>query len=231
MRILVVIWMIWVALACAKDGEVQKTPEPQAKSFRYLALGDSYTIGTAIGRDSSYAALLRDSLRLSRADSIYYEVIATNGWTTHDLTLGLDTAAPDSNFDVVSLLIGVNNQYQGLTIEEYRSEFLHLATEAIALSQGDPRKVMVYSIPDWGVSPAGAGNRRVISLQIDAFNAAQKEVCDSLQLDFYDITQASRQALQDPSLIASDGLHFSVKMHQEWMRSTYQDWLQKLQLP
>ncbi len=201
------------------------------ESFRYLALGDSYTIGTAIGRDSSYAALLRDSLRSAANDSIFYKVIATNGWTTADLQKGIDTAQPDSNFDLVSLLIGVNNQYQGRSISEYRVEFRALAEQAIALARGNPQKVMVYSIPDWGVSPAGSSNRALIAQKIDDFNRAQKGICDSLGLDFFDITTSSRAGLQDPSLIASDGLHFSTKMHRRWMRMTYKAWYDKLRQP
>lgn len=231
MRELLLIWTILISLACNKAQPIEEPPVMEPSTFRYLALGDSYTIGTAIGRDSSYSALLSDSLKISSSDSVYYEVIATNGWTTGDLQNGIYTAQPDSNFDAVSILIGVNNQYQRRSIAEYRREFRVLAEAAIAFAQGDPNKVMVYSIPDWGVSPAGGNNRALIAQQIDDFNVAQREICDSLKLDFYDITTSSRGGLQDPSLIAKDGLHFSTKMHRIWMRSTYADWYQKLMLP
>mgnify|MGYP002276981752 CR=1 FL=1 len=230
MRGLILSWILLVLMACAKESNL---PSPDSnQTYRYLALGDSYTIGTAIGQDSSYSALLADSLRKSSQDSIFYQVIATNGWTTADLQAGIVEAAPDSNFDLVSILIGVNNQYQGRSITEYRREFKDLALQAIAFADGDPRKVMVFSIPDWGVSPAGSGrNRTQTSIEINAFNAAQKAIADSLNLDFFDITTSSRKGLQDPSLIASDGLHFSAKMHLEWMRANYAAWYQKLIRP
>lgn len=230
MRGLILSWILLVLMACAKESN---PPAPNdIPVYRYLALGDSYTIGTAIGQDSSYAALFVDSLKSVSSDSVFYQVIAKNGWTTADLQAGIRQESPDSSFDLVSILIGVNNQYQGRSIEEYKREFKDLALQAIALSGGEPRNVMVFSVPDWGVSPAGSGRDRTqTSIEINAFNAAQKSIADSLNLAFYDITISSRKGLQDPSLIASDGLHFSVKMHREWMRTFYLDWYQKLSSP
>lgn len=215
-------------LACSEDSDTEVDSSPAVNTYRYLALGDSYTIGTAIGVDSSYSAQLRDSLKISSPDSIFYQVIATNGWTTRDLQNGINSAQPDSNFDLVSILIGVNNQYQRRSIAEYEREFLSLALQAIQFAKGDKQRVMVFSIPDWGVSPAGSGNRALIATQIDDFNSAQKAIADSLGLSFYDITGSSRQGIQDPSLIASDGLHFSTKMHRIWMRDHFEAWLEKI---
>jgi len=216
--------------AC-QDQDVQED-EPQglsSQTYRYLALGDSYTIGTAIGVDSSYSAQLVDSLEASQeADSVYYQVIATNGWTTADLQNGINRDQPDSSFDVVTILIGVNNQYQRRSIPEYEIEFRSLLDQAIIFAANRKERVLVVSIPDWGVSPAGAGNRAQVASEIDAFNAAQKAICDSLQVDFVNITEISRQGLNDPQLIARDGLHFSKAMHRLWMKELYASWYGKI---
>lgn len=228
MRILFFAWTLLLFLACAKDGGTTPSPNANVKTYRYLALGDSYTIGTAIGEKKAYPVLLVDSLESQIPDSVEYEVIARNGWTTADLQIGINSAEPDSSFDVVTILIGVNNQYQGLSISEYRSEFLNLLNQAISFAQGEKERVLVISIPDWGVSPAGAGNRNQIAAEINDFNFAQKQVCDSLEVDFIDITSLSRTGLSNSAYIASDGLHFSAKMHQLWMRALYPMWNQKI---
>ncbi len=230
-----ILWCLYLPLiiGCSKGepqvNQSQDTAEP--KVYRYLALGDSYTIGTAIGVDSSYSAQLRDSLiSVKPQDSIFYQVIATNGWTTRNLLDGIATARPDSNFDAVSLLIGVNNQYQRRSIDEYEQEFTQLLNQAIAFAKNQKERVIVISIPDWGVSSAGAGNRNQIATEIDAFNAAQKAICDSLEVDFIDITPLSRTGLNDPKLIAQDGLHFSATMQRLWMLLMYDDWFSKISM-
>lgn len=228
MRILFFAWTLLLTLACAKDGDNNQSSHANVKTYRYLALGDSYTIGTAIGEKKAYPVLLVDSLDSQISDSIEYEVIARNGWTTADLQNGINSAEPDSSFDVVTILIGVNNQYQGLSISEYQGEFLKLLNQAISFAQGEKERVLVISIPDWGVSPAGAANRMQIAAEINDFNFAQKQVCDSLEVDFIDITSLSRTGVSNSAYIASDGLHFSAKMHQLWMRALYPMWNQKI---
>lgn len=229
MRFISLLWFLLIFMACAEDNAVPIPKEASPRYFRYLALGDSYTIGTAIGRDSAYSALLGDSLQAAyNLDTVEYQVIAKNGWTTADLKNGISMAAPDSSFDIVTLLIGVNNQYQGRSISEYEREFEELAHQAIVFAGGRPARVLVISIPDWGVSPAGAGNRTQVAAQIDAFNAAQKTICDSLGINFVDITPLSRTGLNDSELIARDGLHFSSQMHQLWMRKIYPHWYAKI---
>lgn len=212
-----------VILACTKAEQPVPPTAPPSKTIRYLALGDSYTIGTAIGVDSSYSAQLCDSLN-STGDTVLYQVIARNGWTTMDLLKGMDSANIDSNFDVVTVLIGVNNQYQQLSLSNYAREFKQILSRAINLAKDQKNRILVLSIPDWGVSPAGSGNRPQIASEIDAFNARQKMICDSLDVDFVDITGLSRQALNDPRFIARDGLHFSREMQTLWMRRVYPHW-------
>lgn len=231
MRSFILIYSLFVLLACAK----QDTPPPTqvtqeaSKTYRYLALGDSYTIGTAIGPENSYAAILGDSLAITNPeDSLVYEVIAKNGWTTNDLLQGISASQPDSSFDVVTILIGVNNQYQRRSIAEYVSEFKILLEKAASFGKQDYSNVLVISIPDWGVSPAGAANRAQVASEIDAFNAAQKFICDTLGVRFIDITPLSRTALNNADLIAGDGLHFSREMHRLWTRLIFDAWNNKL---
>ncbi|MCR9154905.1 MAG: SGNH/GDSL hydrolase family protein [Bacteroidetes bacterium] len=231
MRSLILIYSLFVLLACAKQDAppTSKVAKEASKTYRYLALGDSYTIGTAIGPENSYAAILGDSLAITNPeDSLVYEVIAKNGWTTKDLLQGISASQPDSSFDVVSILIGVNNQYQRRSIAEYESEFKILLGKAASFGKQDYSNVVVISIPDWGVSPAGAANRAQVASEIDAFNAAQKLICDTLGVRFIDITPLSRTALNNAALIASDGLHFSSEMHRLWTKLIFEDWKERL---
>ena len=234
MRIIGLLWMAMLMMACAEDQGVQETLSVDSQTtkevFKYLALGDSYTIGTAIGVDSSYSAQMRDSLLADNqtVDSLYYEVIATNGWTTRDLINGISARNPASDFDVVTMLIGVNNQYQGRPVTQYKSEFRQLLNQAIGFAGGDKSRVLIVSIPDWSVSPAGGSSRAAVGQKIDEFNAAQKSVCDSLMVTYVDITEISRTGLNNPDLIAADGLHFSAKMQALWMRELYPFWYAKL---
>ncbi len=210
--------------ACSKNKAQpnQNDRQVEGATLRYLALGDSYTIGTAIGSEKAYPQIFADSLGLSdNVDSLKVQVIAQNGWTTRDLQNGINRSLPAANFNLVSLLIGVNNQYQQRSLEEYKIEFRQLLSQAIAFADGDTTRLVVISIPDWGVSPAGAGSRTEIAEQIDAFNAAQKSIASEAGVVFVDITSLSRTALNDSSLIAADGLHFSAKMQQQWLQLLY----------
>ena len=149
-------------LICIHAGEIPAQAEITAQSgnedniIRYLALGDSYTIGTAIGKDSSHASLLAQKLeQKGDFDKVDLKIIAQNGWTTLDLIEGLQAEKPDSSYDLVSLLIGVNDQYDGIGLEIYRQKFRELLLWSIASAGQDPSRVFVLSIPDYGVTPAG----------------------------------------------------------------------------
>lgn len=212
-------FILW---ACAKGTTPDSMPSNTQENFSYLALGDSYTIGTAIGEDSSYSALLVDSLEAAPSQyTVDYQVVAKNGWTTQDLIQGMAKADLDTTYDMVTVLIGVNNQYQGRSLEEYKREFLQIVNQASAVAKNGYASMLVISIPDWGQSPAGSGSRAQISAEIDAFNQAQKGICDSLTIQFVDITNLSRKDPNSGAWIANDGLHFSRAMHQLWMRKIY----------
>ena len=148
-------------------------------TLSYLALGDSYTIGEAVAVEGRWPHQLAAALRAQGTELSDPQTIATTGWTTDELDTGIDAAAPQGPFDFVSLLIGVNNQYRGRDPENYRTEFRALLERAIALAGGDARRVVVVSIPDWGVTPfaaaQGADAERVAA-HIDHFNAIAREL-------------------------------------------------------
>lgn len=205
--------------ACSEDDDLVASDPLLATptTYSYLALGDSYTIGTSIGPEKAYPAQLRDSLALrQQIDSVILDVIARGGWTTRNLIDGITAATPDSAYDLVSLLIGVNNQYQRKSLTAYRAEFRLLLEWSIALAGNDTGNVYVLSIPDYGVTPAGQGNAANIAMEIDQFNLVNREIADSLGVAYFNITDISRTAALDPSLIANDGLHFSSAMHSLW---------------
>jgi len=147
-------------------------------------------------------------------------IIAKTGWTTGELQAAIQSAAITSKYDIVTLLIGVNNQYRGNSIEVYRTEFKALLQTAIRFAGGNKTHVFVVSIPDWGVTPFGKGSGRdvkTISKAIDDFNAVNKEETVNAGVSYTDITPGSRNADTDVSLAAADGLHPSGKMYQEWV--------------
>ncbi|HEY2981035.1 MAG TPA: SGNH/GDSL hydrolase family protein [Anaerolineales bacterium] len=193
-------------------------PGPDPVSNRYLALGDSYTIGESVAYEDRFPIQLTDALVAQDVLMDAPLIIARTGWTTAELSAAIDQAQPNGPFDLVTLLIGVNNQYRGYDIEEYRLEFRELLQRAIAFAGGDAVHVIVVSIPDWGVTPYAAGrDPHVIAGEIDAYNAVNFEETAQTDARYVDVTAISRNALQDPALIAADGLHPSGKMYAQWV--------------
>ncbi len=191
-----------------------------ASSARYLALGDSYTIGEGVPAAGTWPFQLAAALRargLALADP---EVIATTGWTTDELAAAIDAAAPRGPYALASLLIGVNNQYRGRPLAEYRQQFEQLLQRAVGLAAEDPRRVLVLSIPDWGVTPYAAAHGRdagVIACEIDDFNAAARACCGDYGVAFVDITPASRAQGAEAAMLVDDGLHPSAAMYRLWV--------------
>lgn len=187
------------------------------EKIKYLALGDSYTIGQSVAIQERFPVQLIDSLRLRGYKFDNVEIIARTGWRTDDLMTAINAQNIKDTFDLVSLLIGVNNQYQGRPISVYRTDFRELLERAIAFAGGDKNKVFVLSIPDYGVTPFGSANAQQISAEIDAFNAVNLEITDSLAVRYFDITPISRLAANDAALLANDELHPSGKMYRLWV--------------
>lgn len=188
--------------------------------YSYLALGDSYTIGESVPENDRWTYQLADFLRRSDVNIGNPTTIARTGWTTAELQKAIQTSNLTGTYDLVTLLIGVNNQYRGQPLEIYRQEFRDLLQTAVQFANNNPQKVMVLSIPDWGVTPFAQGrDRQQIAEDIDAFNAVAKIECEAAGIAFVDITPISRQSGPDPSYIAPDNLHFSGIMYAEWARA------------
>jgi len=191
----------------------------QASSRQYLALGDSYTIGEGVTSSQTYPQLLVDALKAKQVDFGSPVVIARTGWATADLLNAIEKSnLKERKFDLVSLLIGVNNEFQGRDLEEFEQQFRELLYKAIAFASGDKRKVFVLSIPDYGYTPFGNSDQPAISARIDVFNQKLIQITQSEGVAYYDITGISRKAISDNSLIAGDGLHPSGKMYAEFVR-------------
>lgn len=196
------------------------TPASQAPSLRFLALGDSYTIGEGVAEEGRWPVQLAAALR---ADGIALgdpRIIATTGWTTDELSAAVDAAAPDDDHDFVTLAIGVNNQYRGRDVANYRQEFDALLQRAIGFAGGRADRVLVLSIPDWGATRFGHASGRdttKIARELDAYNAAARDTCARRGVAFVDITPSSRTAdADDATMLAGDGLHPSAAMYARW---------------
>lgn len=189
--------------------------------LRYLALGDSYTIGESVPENERWPNQLAGLIETSSQfdGDVEVTIIARTGWTTDELWEGMQAREITPPYDFVSLLIGVNNQYRGRDIEEYREQFVFLLNKAIEYAGGDANRVLVLSIPDWGVTPfAGSRDSKKIATEINLFNSVNQEESEKAGVHYVDITPFSREAVNDSSLIASDGLHPSGKMYAEWAR-------------
>lgn len=185
---------------------------------RYLALGDSYTIGEAVREAGRFPVQLAERLRADGVDVATPEIVARTGWTTHELSGGIDSAGPVGPYDLVTLLIGVNNQYRGRPLDEYRQQFRQLVQRALGFAAGARERVIVISIPDWGVTPFAAGrDRDAIGREIDAFNEVNKDEANREGVRYVDITPISRRAKEEPNLVADDGLHPSAEMYRLWV--------------
>jgi lysophospholipase L1-like esterase len=197
---------------------------PSAAPERYLALGDSYTIGESIGSDERFPMQLAAALQARSIEVGVPHIVARTGWTTSELQSALDAAQLASSFDLVTLLIGVNDQYRGGSAIDYRPRFVELLHRAIALAGGDGQRVVVLSIPDWGVTPFAAGrDRESIGREIDAFNDVNREETRRAGARYVDVTPISRRAATDPKLVAADGLHPSAAMYTLWAAAAEKD--------
>jgi len=185
----------------------------------YLALGDSYTIGESVPGQENFPHQAIDLL--SKTGYAFSEptIVAKTGWTTDELEQGISKATLDSTYDIVSLLIGVNNQYRGRSSEEYAEQFQTLLEKAIGFAGNHPEHVFVLSIPDWGATPFAEGRDRTqIAKEIDTFNAINKTITEKYQVHYIDITPGTREATTDMTLVTSDHLHPSGKEYGRWAK-------------
>lgn len=178
-----------------------------AKSLKYVALGDSYTIGESVCETCNFPTQLQQQLESSIKQEIELNIIAQTGWTTTNLISAIDKKNVKPEFDLVTLLIGVNNQYQHKDFSIYETEFPALVNKAIALGKGEKKNVIVVSIPDYGFTPFGKRKTTEISREIDRYNAFAEVYCKQHQIQFVNITDITKQGLENPKLVAADGLH------------------------
>ena len=191
----------------------------EASGLRYLALGDSYTIGHDVDPSARWPEQLARRLRTDGIDIAAPRIIAITGWTTTHLSDAMDAAEPLGQWDFVTLLIGVNDQYDRDPVDLYRQRFDALLRRSITLAGEHAQRVLVVSIPDWGVTPfaqQGPHDPVAIASEIDAYNAAAREVCDSRRVAFVDITPHSRTHGAPPAMLVDDGLHPSALMYAAW---------------
>lgn len=189
-----------------------------SEPIRYLALGDSYTIGASVSENERWPIQLRDSLTLAGYNFESTEIIAVTGWRTDNLMNGIVQNQPDSNYNLVSLLIGVNNQFQGSPINKFRIELDSLIRWSIALAQGNPNQVFMVSIPDYGYTPFGSPqSRERISRELDNYNSIKDSLAQVYNIPYYYITDISRRGLEETDLVADDNLHPSGKQYTLWV--------------
>ena len=217
----------WLALgSCSRDtagsGLVRPRPivapsDTTRTVFKYMALGDSYTIGTGVEAQDRFPAQTAAFLRVEGKPVDTVDYIAVNGWTTQNLLSGIGSSTLPRNYHLVSLLIGVNNQYQRRDTGEYAIEFSLCLARAVEFAGGKKERVFVLSIPDYSITPFAVSlNRERITREIDWFNAINKRITDGAGISYTNITDISREAAIFPSLIASDGLHPSGAMYRRW---------------
>ncbi|MEL6190671.1 MAG: SGNH/GDSL hydrolase family protein [Bacteroidota bacterium] len=219
MKIFPSLFIISLIMLFSCEETQQPITEEAPISYTYLALGDSYTIGESVDASLRWPVQLADSL-----NSLGFQVedpliIATTGWTTGELQQGIATTNIQDTFNLVSLLIGVNNQFRGYDTAQYRLEFQELLSQSVEFAGGEEDHVFVVSIPDYGVTPFGKNrNPEKIAIELDLYNDMARGICEARGIDFYNITDISRKGLDDPELVASDGLHPSGKMYSQWVQ-------------
>ena len=205
-------WLRALAAVVLAFGSQPAACEP----LRWLALGDSYTIGEGVEEAGRWPLQLAQGLRARGIEIESPRIIATTGWTTDELSAAMDQAEPLGRWDLVSLLIGVNNQYRGRPVDNFRGEFERLLQRAIRLA-GRRERVFVLTIPDWGVTAFAADRDRArIAAELDAHNAVIREVCAAQAVAVVDIAPASRARGGEPAMQAADGLHPSATLYGLW---------------
>lgn len=214
--------VLLILTACSKkitlpQGSKSSAPMENSEKITYLALGDSYTIGESVSERERWPVQLVAALNKKGFNVADPKIIAKTGWTTGDLLAAIEKGTGQEKYDLVSVLIGVNNQYQGLSISDYEQDLHTIFKKAINLSSKGKNGVFVLSIPDYGATPFGASNAEEIGKEIEKFNAVLRRVTNDFGLPFYNITPISKMAKSQPDLVADDELHPSGEMYRLWV--------------
>lgn len=187
--------------------------------YTYLALGDSYTIGEQVESENNFPHQTVTILKSEGVSVKAPKIIAVTGWTTDELAAAIEKENIQETYSFVTLLIGVNNQYRGRSVENFKEEYTQLLKQAIEFAGNDERKVFVLSIPDWGVTPFAEGrDRKKIKVEIDAYNQAKEEITKAYNCHWLEITESTRDNGQDLEYLVGDKLHYSAKEYKVWAK-------------
>ena len=222
-KVVLIPFCFWLFISCTKPnwGASNTTPTTRVTSFKdsvhYLALGDSYTIGASVERDDNFPNQTFQLLKGAGLKMSSLQIIAKNGWTADDLKNGLAGADKKAVYQIVTILIGVNNQYQGKQLNEFEPGFLSLLKSAIVLTGNKPKRVFIMSIPDWGITPFASGrDRKVIANEIDNYNVVCENYAKAYGANFINITDGYRVDGFKTDYLAVDGLHPSKIEYTKW---------------
>ena len=194
-------------------------------SYSFIALGDSYTIGEGVNENERWPNQFVDVAYENGVDFDQPIIIAETGWKTYDLLNAINQTNFTKKYDYVSLLIGVNNQFNSRPIDEFEQDLNDLMEEMKKIKKNDG-SIIIISIPDWGYSPFGESSDMIdISSQIDLFNSSLRKFASTNNLKFVDVTEISRRGIDEPNLIAGDSLHPSGIMYLEWAKKIYEIWI------
>jgi lysophospholipase L1-like esterase len=204
-------------LGCIEKDNTNKMEE---KTYSYLALGDSYTIGEGVEESGRYP---NQAVKALKSKNLVFDkpiIIAKTGWTTDELDKGIEAAGIEGkSYDLVTLLIGVNNQYRGRPVSDYETEFRKMLNKAIQFAKGSPKHVAVLSIPDWGITPFATDrgtDKDKVAKEIDAYNMAKERISKELGVYYIDITEEYRKIGALPEMVVEDKLHPSALVYQSW---------------
>lgn len=196
--------------------------------IKYLALGDSYTIGQGVSINDNYPNQLVNKLIVNGLELDELKIIATTGWSTDDLLQNIYRSSLDSNYNLVSVLIGVNNQFRKIDTSVYKTQLIEIIEQAIVYAGNKSENVIALSIPDYWYTPFGQNYPDKTSDEIDWYNTYKKQICAKYKIKYYNITPISRRGLEEPELVATDKLHPSEKMYALWVNELYKDVLEIL---
>ncbi len=216
MRRFAVLFICLTLLSCQKPAGNEMISKDDSTSISWLALGDSYTIGQGVNSSERFPAQTLELLKLRKIKTAQLTYIATTGWTSAELDKSISQQNL-ANYDFVTVLIGVNDQFQGIDTSVYSKNFKSILNKAIQLTRGESQHVLVLSIPDYSLSPEGKKlDTTKIKKEIDLFNVLNKKLANNFKCQYLDITVLGREAKANPAWVAKDGLHPSAIAYNNW---------------
>lgn len=235
MRINWIFSLVFIVLvSCKTNNPVSNESKASAEAYngpkKYLALGDSYTIGESVDPNENFPMQIQRQLKEDGVELSETKIIAKTGWRTDNLLAAIDTTSLNPPYDLITLLIGVNNQYQGRNLDQLSKEYRELIDKAISLSRNGKDGLVLISIPDYSVSPFGKKkDPQKIRKEIETYNYMEEKIAEEYGLQFYNITPISREASSNETLLAEDGLHPSSIMYRRWLKVIYEPALKAIQ--